>query len=105
MTGSIVGLGVSMFLYALLMRPLARTRLKVTDESIEQLDGPIILKDAIAAVNEYTRKKCAGIEIIGKGKPKWLRDYRIFVPAAAPEYQQIKELIQSWTTPQDWHAA
>ena len=105
MTGSIVGLVISMVLCALLMRPLARTRLKVTDESIEQLDGPIIRKDAIAAVNEYTQKKCAGIEIIGKGKPKWLRDYRIFVPAAAPEYQQIKELIRSWTTPQDWHAA
>jgi hypothetical protein len=105
MTGSIVGLGISMVLCALLMRPLARARLKITDEGIEQLDGPIICKDAITAVNEYTEKKYAGIEIVGKGKPKWLRDYRIFVPAAAPEYQQIKELIRSWTSPQDWHAA
>ncbi|HKN72753.1 MAG TPA: hypothetical protein VJX30_17100 [Terriglobales bacterium] len=101
--GSMVGIIIAAFVCPLLMRPLSRTKLRLTDDTIEALDGPVIRRDAIASVNEYTTSNCPGFEIVGKGKPRWLRKYSIFVPAALPEYQHVRKVVQSWATAQEWH--
>jgi hypothetical protein len=101
--GSVVGLVVGVLIPTLLQRPLSRTKLRLTDDTIEELDGPVINKDGIARVNEYSDANCPGIEIIGAGKPGWLRKYRIFVPAALPEYQQVRKVVQGWVSAQEWH--
>ena len=98
-----VGLAISLAVCALLVRPLSRTKLRLTDDSIEQMDGPVIRKDGIARVNEYTDGKCPGIEIIGNAKPLWLHKYSIFVPAALPQYPGVRQLVHGWATPQHWH--
>ncbi len=100
--GSMVGLVSAAFIRPLLMRPLSRTKLRLTDDTIEELDGPVIRRDAIASVSEYINDSCPGFEIVGKGKPRWLRKYTIFVPATLPEYQHVRKIVQSWAVAQEW---
>jgi len=100
---TIAGAVIVAFLSILPMRPFSQTKLRLTDDSIEELDGPLIPKAAIARVNEYSDENGAGIEIVGDGKPRWLRKYRIFVPAALPEYQDVRRVVEHWTPPQMWH--
>jgi len=90
-------------LCSLMMRPLSRTKLRVTNDTIEQLDGPVIRKGEIARVNEYAESQTPGIEIIGNAKPRCLRDYCIFVPAALLQYEELKRVVHEWVNPHDWH--
>ena len=103
MNSGVLVLGISMFFGPLIARALARTKLRINAEGIEELDGPTIHKDEIALVNEYIAGPRSGIEITGKNRPRWLRRYQIYVPAAMPEYRQVRELVRSWVRPQDWH--
>ncbi len=95
--GSLIGLEVAIVVCALLMRPLSRARLRITNDSIERSDGPVIRKDEIYRVNEYPPgHQVPGIEIIANRKPLWLRGHRIFVPAALPDYQEVKRIVHEW---------
>ena len=98
------GLG-GVLLTVILVRPFSRTRLRVTDESVETSDGPVIRRDEIAQVIEYSDGELQGIEIVGAAKPRWLRKYSVYVPAALPEYSHIKQLIERWVPAQKWHKA
>lgn len=89
----------------LLMRPLSRTQLRVTNDSIETSDGPVIHRDAIAQINEHSDGKFRGIEVVGVAEPRWLRKYSIFIPAALPEYAQIRQQIERWVPTHKWHKA
>lgn len=105
LTGSVVG-GISgVLLSVLLMRPFSRTQLRITNDSIETSDGPVIHLDAIARISEYNDGEFRGIEVVGVAKPRWLRKYSIFIPAALPEFPQIRQLIESWVPVQMWHKA
>ena len=101
--GGALGLVAGAAISVLLMRPLSRTKLRITDDRIEESDGPAISKDAIERVNEYSDEACSGIEIIGKGKPRWLRKYSIFVPSSLPDYVEVRNVVLGWAAPQNWH--
>jgi hypothetical protein len=103
LVSSVVGLIVSIVLWHLLLRPLSRTTLRVATDRIEQSDGPVIRRDEVERVNEYAATKVPGIEIIGHARPRWLRHYQIFVPAALPEYEEVKRVVREWIAPEEWH--
>ena len=105
LSGAVVGGLGGVLLSVLLMRPFSRTQLRVTNDSIETSDGPVIRHDAIARINEYNDGEFRGIEIVASAKPRWLRKYSIFIPAALPEYPQIRQLIERWVPVQTWHMA
>lgn len=103
-TVGIFGSAISTFICFLLMRPLSRTKLRLTDDSIEQVDGPVIRKGEVSRVNEFVNSSgVAGIEIIADAKPRWLRDYRISLPASMANYEHVKQVVQGWTRSEDWH--
>ena len=77
LTGAVFGGLSGILLSALLMPPFSRTQLRVTNDSIETSDGPVIRHDAIARINEYSNYKFRGIEVVGAAKPRWLRKYRV----------------------------
>lgn len=88
----------------LLTRPLSRIKLQISDSNIECLGGPVIGRDEICRVNEYIAKReVSGIEIFGNRKSRWLPKYRIFVPAALPQFQDVRQVVHGWVGDQDWH--
>jgi hypothetical protein len=57
------------FLITFLVRFYVPSNLRITDSSIEEVDGPIVRKGTIITVKEYSDGKCPGIEIVGPGQP------------------------------------
>lgn len=98
---AVVGAALGVLICVLLLRPLSRSKLRISDVAIEELDGPVIHKNEITCVNEYSNNDTHGIEIFKK--PRRFRKYSIFVPAALPQYEHIKRVVQEWTNPRDWH--
>ena len=71
-------------------------RLRVTDESIEEIDGPIVRKNELAALNERSDSESPGLEIVGRRTPSWLPKYRIFVPASVSGFNELRQLLHGW---------
>ena len=71
-------------------------RLRVTDMSIEEIDGPIIRKDELISLNERTNGELEGIEVVGRRSPSWLPKYRIFIPALVDGFTELRQSLQSW---------
>jgi hypothetical protein len=74
----------------------ASTRLRVTDDAIEEIDGPVIRKNEIVALIEHGEGECHGIEIVGRRRPSWLPNYRIFVPTSLPQSDELRKLVYGW---------
>ena len=72
------------------------SRLRLTDDSIGEGDGPIIRKDEIVALIEQNDSEPRGFEIVGRRKLSWLPKYRIFIPASVPEFNELRQLLSDW---------
>jgi hypothetical protein len=70
--------------------------LRVTDDSIEEVDGPIIHRNEIVDVIEHSDREPRGFEIVGRRSTSWLPKYHIFVPAALPGFNELRQLAYSW---------
>ncbi len=78
------------------VRYYAPTRLRVTNDTIEEVDGPIIHKNEVVAVNECNDSEPFGLEIIGRRKTSWLPNYRIFIPATIADFNDLRQLVHCW---------
>jgi hypothetical protein len=85
----------------LIERANAIVAVRVTATSIAEtnlegkVNGKIIRKEQVKRVKEVTRGR-TGIEIIARRESLWQYHDRIFVPAALPEYEQIKMTVIGW---------
>ena len=84
------------FVLTFTVRLHAPTRLRVTDDFIKEVDGPVIRKDEIVALTELNDREPNGIEIVGRRRVSWLPKYRIFVPAALLELSELRQRLYGW---------
>lgn len=95
-TGAALISSIIDFALTLLVRFHAPLRLRVTDESIEEIDGPIVHKNELVALNEQYESEPQGVEIVGRRNPSWLPKYRIFVPASVNGFNDLRRLLHGW---------
>jgi hypothetical protein len=83
--------------------------LRLTDNSIEEVNGKVIGRGEVKRVKECRRRWLPGflnfrpgLAIIGQ-RSDWIRgEYSIFIPAALPEYDEIKGIVLGWGDAQSW---
>ena len=73
------------------------TCLRITDEQIEEVDGPIIRKNDIFAVYEDTDGELRGLEVLGRRRLSWLPKYRIFIPATVADFNELRVTLRGWS--------
>ncbi|MGE5114111.1 MAG: hypothetical protein ACM3JB_24895 [Acidobacteriaceae bacterium] len=84
------------FALTLSVRFYAPKRLRVTDGSIEEIDGPVVRKNEVLALNEHNDTEPQGIEVVGRRSPSWLPKYRIFVPVSVDGFNELRQLLYAW---------
>ena len=77
------------------------SKLRVTDDCIEEVGGPIIRRHAVISVKEQDRGTSHGIEVAGRRERRWLPKYKIFIPSALPEFEEIKQMALTWQAAQE----
>lgn len=92
---AVLGAGFD-FILTFTARSYAPSRLRITDNRIEEIGGPIIRRHEVIAVNE-SHGEPVGIEVIGRRKPEWLPNYRIFIPATLAEFDELRQLLGGWS--------
>ncbi len=97
-SAAIVGSIFDLALLTFSPRLLGTQRLRVTDASIEEIDGPIVHRDELLELKEHSDSEPHGLEIVGKRNPSWLPKYRIFIPASVDGFHELRQLLDGWVS-------
>lgn len=95
-SAALVGSAVDFVAFVLVARLYAPSRLRLTDDSIEEVDGPVVRKNEIIELNERSDSDPRGLEVVGQRKSRWLPKYRIFVPTSVAGFDELRVLVCEW---------